>query len=72
MNYTSLKTNIEDICETSFTDAQLALFTQQAEEKILQTVDIPAYVKWMTVLWCLQINCIRYQQTTYTRTAYRS
>jgi len=45
MNYTSLKTNIEDICETSFTDAQLALFTQQAEEKILQTVDIPALRK---------------------------
>jgi len=45
MNYTSLKTNIEDICETSFTDDQLALFTQQAEEKILQTVDIPALRK---------------------------
>ena len=41
MNYASLKTNIEDICETSFTDDQLAMFTQQAEEKILQTVDIP-------------------------------
>ena len=41
MNYTSLKTNIEDICETSFTADQLAMFTQQAEEKILQTVDIP-------------------------------
>ncbi len=45
MNYTSLKTNIEDICETSFTDDQLAMFTQQAEEKILQTVDIPALRK---------------------------
>ena len=45
MNYSSLKTNIEDICETSFTDDQLALFTQQAEEKILQTVDIPALRK---------------------------
>ena len=41
MNYTSLKTNIEDICETSFTADQLAMFTQQAEEKILQAVDIP-------------------------------
>jgi hypothetical protein len=29
MNYTSLKTNIQDICETSFTDDQLALFVQQ-------------------------------------------
>ena len=45
MNYTSLKNNIEDICETSFTDDQLAMFTQQAEEKILQTVDIPALRK---------------------------
>ena len=45
MNYTSPKNNIEDICETSFTDDQLAMFTQQAEEKILQTVDIPALRK---------------------------
>jgi|TARA_R110000751_G_scaffold66621_2_gene135962 hypothetical protein len=45
MNYASIKTNIADICETSFTDDQLALFTQQAEEKILQTVDIPALRK---------------------------
>lgn len=45
MNYSSLSTNIEDICETSFTADQLAMFTQQAEEKILQTVDIPALRK---------------------------
>ena len=45
MNYASLKTNIEDICETSFTADQLAMFTQQAEEKILQAVDIPALRK---------------------------
>ena len=45
MNYSSLSTNIEDICETSFTDDQLGMFTQQAEEKILQTVDIPALRK---------------------------
>ena len=42
MNYTSLKTNIEDICETSFTDDQLAMFTEQAEQKIYNTVQIPA------------------------------
>ena len=41
MNYASLKTNIEDICETSFTDDQLAMFTQQAEEKIYNAVQIP-------------------------------
>jgi len=42
MNYTELKTNIEDICESSFTDAQLAMFTEQAEQKIYNTVQIPA------------------------------
>lgn len=42
MNYTELKTNIEDICETSFTDAQLAMFTEQAEQKIYNAVQIPA------------------------------
>jgi hypothetical protein len=45
MNYASLKTNIADICETTFTDDQLAMFTQQAEEKILLSVDIPALRK---------------------------
>ena len=42
MNYTELKTNIEDICENSFTDDQLAMFTQQAEQKIYNSVQIPA------------------------------
>ena len=42
MNYTELKTNVQDICETSFTDDQLAMFTQQAEQKIYNTVQIPA------------------------------
>ena len=42
MNYTSLKANIQDICETTFTDDQLALFTDQAEQKIYNTVQIPA------------------------------
>lgn len=42
MNYAELKTNIQDICENSFTDAQLAMFTEQAEQKIYNTVQIPA------------------------------
>jgi len=42
MNYTSLKANILDICETTFTDDQLAMFTQQAEQKIFNTVELPA------------------------------
>ncbi len=45
MNYTELKTNIEDICENSFTDDQLALFTQQAEQKIYNSVDLPVLRK---------------------------
>ena len=42
MNYTELKTNVEDICENTFTADQLAMFTQQAEQKIYNTVQIPA------------------------------
>ena len=41
MNYTSLKANIADICENTFTDDQFALFAQQAEQKIFNTVDLP-------------------------------
>ena len=42
MNYTSLKANIADICETTFTDDQLAMFTQQAEQKIFNAVELPS------------------------------
>lgn len=42
MNYAALTTNIQDICETSFTADVLAMFTQQAEEKIYNSVQIPA------------------------------
>ena len=45
MNYTELKTNIQDICETSFTNDQLAMFTQQAEQKIYNGVQLPALRK---------------------------
>jgi hypothetical protein len=48
MNYTELKANIEDICETSFTADQLAMFTEQAEQKIYNTVQIPALRKNVT------------------------
>lgn len=48
MNYTELKTNIEDICENSFTNDQLAMFTQQSEQKIYNTVQIPALRKNQT------------------------
>jgi hypothetical protein len=42
VNYTELKTNIQDICEQTFTDAQLAMFTEQAEQGIYNSVQIPA------------------------------
>ena len=48
MNYTELKANIQDICETTFTDDQLKLFTQQAEQKIYNTVQFPALRKNQT------------------------
>ena len=42
MNYDDLKQNIKDICENTFTDSELAMFTQQAEQKIYNTVQMPA------------------------------
>lgn len=42
MNYTELKDNIQQITENTFTDDQLALFTQQAEQIIYNAVQIPA------------------------------
>ena len=48
MTYTELKTNIADICENSFTDAQLALFTEQSEQKIYSAVQFPALRKNVT------------------------
>ncbi len=48
MNYSELTTNIEDICEQTFTAGQLAMFTQQAEQKIYTTVELPAFRKNQT------------------------
>ena len=42
MNYAELTTNIEDICEQSFSADQLAMFTKQAEQLIYGAVDLPA------------------------------
>lgn len=43
MNYSELTSNIEDICTQTFTADQLAMFVQQAEQKIYNTVDLPAF-----------------------------
>jgi hypothetical protein len=40
MNYATLKINIADICENEFTEEQYAMFTQQAEQKIYNTVQL--------------------------------
>lgn len=48
MNYSDLCTNIQDITENTFTSAQLAMFTEQAEQRIYNTVQIPALRKNVT------------------------
>ena len=40
MNYTELKAQIKNICENEFDDTTLAMFTQQAEQKIYNSVQI--------------------------------
>jgi hypothetical protein len=48
VNYSELTQNIEDICVQTFTADQLAMFTQQAEQKIYTTVELPAFRKNQT------------------------
>ena len=48
MNYVELKRNIQDICEQTFTEDQLAMFTKQAEQKLYATVELPALRKNQT------------------------
>jgi hypothetical protein len=40
MNYSDLCINIQNVCENSFTADELALFTQQSEQAIFNTVQI--------------------------------
>jgi hypothetical protein len=40
MNYTELKVAVANICENTFTDEEYALFTQQAEQRIYNTVQL--------------------------------
>jgi hypothetical protein len=49
MNYTELTTNIQDVTEQTFTADQLAMFTQQAEQKIYNTVQFPSLRKTASV-----------------------
>ena len=42
MTYTELKTNVQDITEMSFTDAQLSMFTKQVEQRVYGIIkDLP-------------------------------
>ena len=45
MTYSQLTANIQDICETTFTSDQLAMFVQQTEQFIYNTVQFPALRK---------------------------
>lgn len=48
MNYAELCLNIRDVCENYFTDQQLAMFTEQAEQKIYNTVQLASLRKNVT------------------------
>lgn len=48
MDYATLCTNINSICENEFSEAELEMFVQQAEQKIYNTVQIPALRKNVT------------------------
>ena len=45
MTYSPLTANIQDICETTFTSDQLAMFVQQTEQFIYNTVQLPSLRK---------------------------
>ena len=46
MTYAELKTNVQDITEMSFTDAQLSMFTKQVEQRIYGIIkDLPILKK---------------------------
>lgn len=50
MNYAELSQNIQDVIENTFTADQLALFTEFAEQKIYNSVQIPSLRKNVTGL----------------------
>jgi hypothetical protein len=49
MNYADLCTNIATVCENQFTAAEYALFTQQTEQRIYNTVQLPSLRKNTTL-----------------------
>lgn len=49
MTYTELCANIADVCENTFTADALKLFSQQAEQRIFNTVQLPSLRKNSTL-----------------------
>ena len=72
MTYDELKTNVQDITEMTFTDAQLSMFTKQAEQKIYGFIkDLPILRKKTsnlsyngTLSYTLPADCV-YVHTVY-------
>ena len=48
MNYTELKTAVEDYCENTFTATDFAIMTELAEQKIYNSVQLPSLRKNVT------------------------
>jgi len=48
MNYTQLRTAVQDYCENTFTDTDFATMTQLAEQKIYNSVQLPSLRKNVT------------------------
>ena len=48
MNYTQLKTAVEDYCENTFTSTDFATMTELAEQKIYNSVQLPSLRKNVT------------------------
>ena len=48
MNYTELKTAVQDYCENTFTDVDFATMTKLAEQKIYNSVQLPSLRKNVT------------------------
>lgn len=48
MDYATLCTNIQEVCENTFEANQLAMFVQQAEQKIFHSAQLPAARKNVT------------------------
>lgn len=48
MNYTELRTAVEDYCENTFTDTDFATMTHLAEQKIYNSVQLPSLRKNVT------------------------